>query len=308
MQKPVLSILVPIFNEEKNLPKLFHALRREASSIALEVVFIDNGSKDKSMALLKRFRATQKFPIVIAREKVKGFAPPLNRGVKAAASDLLVTLDADAVPQRGWARAMARSLGKFDLVVGNTVSRVHKRSTNAERAAAFLFRGFSKRAAEGKSHALPWGPTCNLGLRRTAYKAAGAFNPSIGSAFDLAWCWSAIQAGCILKYEARAVVNHMRRKSEKEFLQQMFRYGTGEAVLAHTFSLLQEDRPFCDPQAPAREAYDRLRLRMGKRPLAKRAAAAFASGVFAGYAAHQKGNVLAKSGKIKENSLAQGKN
>ncbi len=278
-----LSVLIPVFNEEKNLPRLFRALAREARRFPLELVFVDNGSVDRSFGLLKEFKRKQRSSVLVVREKKRGFAPPLNRAVKEASSELLVCLDADAVPENGWAKAMHAALLNSDIVVGNTITRLGKNPSEAEKMAADLFRGFSRRAAEGKSHALPWGPACNLGFRRSVWKCAGKFDPKIGSAFDLAWCWRALEAGCSLKFAPRAVVNHARRKTERDFLRQMHRYGTGEAVLARKFRNLQKQPLEKDPQVPARLAYERLRVRLGKKPLAKRVAAAFASGVMLGY-------------------------
>lgn len=285
-----LSILIPVLNEAENLPRLFRALKAEAKRASFEVLFIDNGSTDGSISLLSEFKKSQRFPVVLLKEKRKGFAPPINKGVHHASSDYFATLDADATPEPGWAKAMLNALKKYDIAVGNTVTRLKKTSTEAERSAAFLFKGFSKRAAEGKSHALPWGPTCNLGFRRSTYQAAGAFDANLGSAFDIAWCWKAVQAGLQLGYAPRAKVNHQRRKHEHDFLKQMYRYGTGEAKLTAAF--ITKDLPsFADSQTPAIEAYARLRKRMGQRPLAKKTAAAFASGVAAGYKKIYQGNL-----------------
>jgi len=51
-----ISVVIPVFNEEESLPELIDRLRpvMEGLHLPYEVVFIDDGSRDRSLDLLKR--------------------------------------------------------------------------------------------------------------------------------------------------------------------------------------------------------------------------------------------------------------
>ena len=58
-EKPILSIVVPVYNEEDNVRPLFEKIQTvcEAIGDAYEVLFVDDGSKDKTFR--RAFRAEQ---------------------------------------------------------------------------------------------------------------------------------------------------------------------------------------------------------------------------------------------------------
>jgi dolichol-phosphate mannosyltransferase len=55
---PELSVVIPVYNEEENLPPLWDELRGVLQSLGLsfEVVFVDDGSRDRSAELIRGFR------------------------------------------------------------------------------------------------------------------------------------------------------------------------------------------------------------------------------------------------------------
>ena len=55
-----LSVVIPVYNEEENLPHLWPELRSvlEPMGLAFEVVFVDDGSRDRSAELIRGFRET----------------------------------------------------------------------------------------------------------------------------------------------------------------------------------------------------------------------------------------------------------
>ncbi len=57
MVTPRISLVIPVYNEEENLPELFRELTEvlEKLSVSFEIIFIDDGSKDRSGAILREF-------------------------------------------------------------------------------------------------------------------------------------------------------------------------------------------------------------------------------------------------------------
>ena len=77
----------------------------------LEIVFIDNGSTDGSPEMLEAAKLPNSR---VVHESRRGFAEPLNRGLAESTGDLVLFLDADAVPEPGWIAAMEKALATAD--------------------------------------------------------------------------------------------------------------------------------------------------------------------------------------------------
>jgi undecaprenyl-phosphate 4-deoxy-4-formamido-L-arabinose transferase len=95
---PHLSIVVPIYNEEANLPLLFTRLYStlDQLSCSWECVFVDDGSKDRSVALLRaqyQLRPQQTRVIVFRRNF--GQHAAIMAAFEAVSGDVIITLDAD---------------------------------------------------------------------------------------------------------------------------------------------------------------------------------------------------------------------
>ena len=84
------SVIIPIFNEEKTVANVIKAVL--SSGLALEIICVNDGSIDKSLAVLKSFGEKIKL-IDLGKNYGKGFA--LVAGVKAARGEIIVFLDSD---------------------------------------------------------------------------------------------------------------------------------------------------------------------------------------------------------------------
>ena len=93
---PDLSVVVPVFNEQGNIPPLLAeivaALR---GRIDFEIVYVDDASKDDSLALLTNAKATCPELRVLRHLSQSGQSTALRTGVKAARGTWIATLDGD---------------------------------------------------------------------------------------------------------------------------------------------------------------------------------------------------------------------
>ncbi len=87
------SILIPAFNEEKNILPLYNSLKKNLSQIDYEIIFIDDGSTDDTRKSLKEIK--DKKVRVIGFKKNKGKSLALFYGIKEARSEIIATIDAD---------------------------------------------------------------------------------------------------------------------------------------------------------------------------------------------------------------------
>ncbi len=95
---PKLSVVIPVFNEEQVLPSLFGRLypALDALGIAYECVFVNDGSKDRSAALLRQqFQRRPQHTRVVLFHANFGQHSAVMAGLSYARGDYVVTLDAD---------------------------------------------------------------------------------------------------------------------------------------------------------------------------------------------------------------------
>jgi undecaprenyl-phosphate 4-deoxy-4-formamido-L-arabinose transferase len=98
MKKPELSVVIPVYNEEAGLPELFARLfpALDKLGISYEVLFVDDGSRDRSAAMLAdQFRTRPDVTRVVLLSANYGQHMAILAGFQSARGDIVVTLDAD---------------------------------------------------------------------------------------------------------------------------------------------------------------------------------------------------------------------
>ncbi len=93
-----ISIIVPAYNEEESLPILFERLTTLINSIPeyeFEVLFVDDGSKDKTLELIKKQRKTDKRFSYITFSRNFGKETAMIAGLDYAKGDAVIFIDAD---------------------------------------------------------------------------------------------------------------------------------------------------------------------------------------------------------------------
>jgi len=93
----LLSVVIPLFNEEENIPLLYDELNEVLPGLDLEyeVIFIDDGSSDNSLQLLKELQAEDSRVVVVSFRKNFGQTAAMAAGFDYADGDVIITMDAD---------------------------------------------------------------------------------------------------------------------------------------------------------------------------------------------------------------------
>ena len=93
-----LSLIVPVYNEEESLPLLFKAIRQALEPLphTWEVIFVDDGSRDGSLAALKAFvqKDSAHVRVVVLRRNF-GQTAAIAAGIDHALGEIIILLDAD---------------------------------------------------------------------------------------------------------------------------------------------------------------------------------------------------------------------
>lgn len=93
---PKVSIIIPAYNEEKTILKTLHSVYDLSyPSDKIEVIAIDDGSKDGTLEVMRQFAKDKKNMVVISH-KNKGKAASLNSGIEISTGEFFACLDADS--------------------------------------------------------------------------------------------------------------------------------------------------------------------------------------------------------------------
>ena len=94
---PKLSLFLPVYNEEENLPRLNEKifLRWMCLEHSFEVIYVDDGRTDSSLELLKEIAAKDRRVRVISFRRNYGQTAAMAAGIDAARGDILIPMDAD---------------------------------------------------------------------------------------------------------------------------------------------------------------------------------------------------------------------
>jgi glycosyltransferase involved in cell wall biosynthesis len=123
------SFVIPVFNEEENLPDLYRELSAACEKIsgAVEIIFIDDGSKDGSFAALAKIQAGDRRVKVIRLRKNFGQTAALSAGFDLARGGIVITLDADLQNDPADAPLLIAKIREgYDIVSGWRIKRKDK--------------------------------------------------------------------------------------------------------------------------------------------------------------------------------------
>lgn len=123
---PAVSIVVPVFNEEANLRPLYARLAPVMDGIAggAEAIFVDDGSADRSLELLRELAAADPRVRVLSFNRNYGQHAAVMAGFEVTRGETVVTLDADLQnPPEDIPKLLAKSAEGFDLVGGWRAAR-----------------------------------------------------------------------------------------------------------------------------------------------------------------------------------------
>ena len=120
------SVVVPVYNEEGNLPELLRRtlLACRAMNRAFELILIDDGSRDESANLIEEAARQNSEVVCVLLNRNYGQHAAIMAGFEQAKGDLIVTLDADLQnPPEEIPNLLAKAAEGFDVVGTVRVNR-----------------------------------------------------------------------------------------------------------------------------------------------------------------------------------------
>ena len=139
-----ISVVVPCFNEEEALPVYYREMckvMKNMSDVEFELLFVDDGSKDATLAFLKRLNETDARCRYLSFSRNFGKEAALYAGLKNAQGDYVATMDVDLQDPPGLLPEMYRILVEEDY---DSVATRRSTRTGEPRIRSFLSESFYK--------------------------------------------------------------------------------------------------------------------------------------------------------------------
>ncbi len=237
------TVLIPCYNEEKTAEDTIKSLDHLPAD-KCEIIAINDGSRDKTQAVLERLAATRPHMRVVNLVQNRGKAAALTMGAMASRYDFILAIDADSELEADAPRIMMEHFRDPNVagVTGNP--RVKNRGTLVGRLQVGEFSalvGMIKRYHQtlGRLFALSG---VLVMFRKSAVESVGYWDTDTVTE-DVGISWKLQTSGWALKYEPKAKCDVLMPDTLKGLWKQRLRWAQGgfEVVLKHGRNVLKSN-------------------------------------------------------------------
>ncbi len=149
MTQPTVSIIIPIYNEEENIPELYHRLQSVIEQIdgEAEVIFIDDGSRDNSLNLMRQIYERDYRVKYISLARNFGHQIAVTAGLNNVKGEAVIVMDADLQDPPELVLPMIEKWRQgYQVVYAQRLSR--KKESALKRFTAYAFYRILRRLAD----------------------------------------------------------------------------------------------------------------------------------------------------------------
>jgi glycosyltransferase involved in cell wall biosynthesis len=211
----LISIIITVRNEERNLPNLMDSLIAQEQPI--EIIIVDSASEDKTVEIAKSYAKRHDFIKIFQHGGTRGESR--NFGTRKASGEAFAFIDGDCIAHQLWIREMRKGLEDGDIVAGKTINIGNKAFEDLDRVELY-YKGFD----------LTY-PSCNLVYKKETFYKIDGFDSWFRTAEDIDLNYRAVDKGAKLIYNGNAMVYHRTRTNLLGFFKQAFWNGFGRKQL-----------------------------------------------------------------------------
>jgi biofilm PGA synthesis N-glycosyltransferase PgaC len=239
---PNISVLIAAYNEEKDIASTMRSVLSQNYPGGLEVIVIDDGSKDKTAEVVKGFISHDKDSdvriILKTLSQNGGKANALNAGLRMASNDFIVTLDADSYLYRNSLRNLVNymlcSTRDTGAIAGSVLVRNSRANFLTRLQEWDYFHGIS---VVKRIQSLYQGTLVAQGaysiFRKAVLMESGGWTDTMGE--DIVLTWGLHRKGYKVRYAENAIVFTNVPETYMKFFRQRKRWARGliEAFMQH---------------------------------------------------------------------------
>jgi len=226
----LLSVIIPNYNGAPFIESLCRSLAAQTLLIKeYEIIFVDNGSTDESLSLIKgHCSSLPNLRIISYTEKQSSYAAR-NYGVSHSQGEVLVFTDVDCRPQDDWLACISETVKKQSgsfLITGPVNLFPAGESFNY-----YEWYDYCTSLDQEAYSRSQFGATANLVVSRNAFERVKGFAPII-SGGDYDFCRRIMMLSDVeFIYQPKAFVLHPARSTADEIKKKAYRVGQGNAEL-----------------------------------------------------------------------------
>lgn len=227
-----LSVIIPCLNGEDTITTQLNALAMQEWNKPWEVIVSDNGSTDKSIAIVKSYLGRILNLKIVNSSKIKDRAYACNVGVEAATGDAIVFCDVDDEIAPNWVAEMGKALSIHPFVAcQHEIRKLNPKWTRKVWNPSLT--GPTK-----QYNFLPVAAGCRIGFQRSLFHAVGGFTVPGLRVEDFDFCWKAQLKGYQLVFVPKAVVHYRFRQTIVSIFKQAYLDGVSEVLLYKRFAAM----------------------------------------------------------------------
>lgn len=213
--KPLISVVIPAYNEETYLPACLEALNKQTyPKDKFEIIVVDNNSIDKTPLIAKKAGAT----VII--EKSQGHVFALNAGMKKARGEIIASTDADTKVNKDWLSIIEKVFRDEDVVAVTGPASYNSSSKIKRNLVKYSYYVHLKlHFAVGK----PSLSGLNLAVRKSAFNKINGLDTRYRIFSDVELGLRIKEVGKVLFCKELSVVSSPRRW-EKGSLEDYYKY------------------------------------------------------------------------------------
>jgi glycosyltransferase involved in cell wall biosynthesis len=203
---PSASVVVAACNAEATIDECLRSLTRlRYPRERLELVVVDNGSRDRTCNAVERYADD----VTLLHEPRRGPAAARNAGIRASHGDVIALTDADCTVDENWLDALVQPLTHPSVgIAGGTI---------LARRPATAIELFGESIHDHRRAILAWRPpyviTMNWAARRELVDEVGPFDETIRRGSDVDYSYRVGRAGYKLAFCPEAIVYHRNERS-----------------------------------------------------------------------------------------------
>ncbi len=235
------SVIIPALNCAHEVDGCIAALReQDYPAERFEIIVVDNGSTDDTVARLQALRVTT----VTRRER--GRSRALNAGLAMASGDVILTTDMSCRPHRSWIRKVVECFA--DPTVGCVAGEIRLLHTDRSNLALRFqertnymsaMRALSRRQLPH----LPFADGANASFRRRVFEEIGGFEESFFKGADVEICYRLlVLTDYKIVFCPDCLVEETGEPDLKALLRQRFRMGMGANLMQARFPAFYTQR------------------------------------------------------------------
>lgn len=233
----IVSFIIPALNEERHLARCLgsiFALERPAEVTGVEILVVDNQSKDRTSAIALEFGAKVVTvpPGLVSRSR--------NAGVRASGGRLLAFLDADCEISSDWlTRCAGHVIQPEVLAAGTGMAAPAPTAPWVERC--WYTIAYKRPVAE--SERVDWLMSFNLLVRREAFVQVGGFDESLVTCEDSDFGYKLAARGRLIRDHVARTVHHGESKTLSQFFRREAWRSRGNLPMAFRHGMMARELP-----------------------------------------------------------------